>query len=135
AEVNARLQGLGQEMGRWEWLGTRQIGTLPYGCRAFVQAERLRVQSAIPLTIGFFKQRSGQPHALVVNRDYQEGATVEIFAPDTLLRWTRAPGLYRPLEAVPEAGTKLIRNTLTLAPGDAELVRLPRSFDYLATQR
>jgi hypothetical protein len=48
-------------------------------------------------------------------------ATVEIFAPDTLLRWTRAPGLCRVLDAKP--GGAVI-----------QLVRLPRSFDYLTTQ-
>jgi len=51
-DVNARIQALGQEMGRWEWLGTRHVGTLPYGCRAFVQANGLRVQSTTPLTTG-----------------------------------------------------------------------------------
>jgi len=133
-DVNARVQALGQEMGRWEWLGTRQVGTLPYGCRAFAQANGLRVQSPIPLTVGFFKQMSGQPYALFVNRDYKRVANVKIFAADTLLRWTHAPGLYRPLDAAPEPGSKLVRNSLTVSPGDAELVRLPRGFDYLATQ-
>jgi len=70
-----------------------------------------------------------------VNRDYKRVASVKIFAPDTLLRWTRAPGLYRALDAAPEPGSKLVRNSLTVSPGDAELVRLPRGFDYLATQR
>lgn len=133
-DVNAHIQALGQEMARWEWLGARQVGSLPAGTRALTQAEGLRVQSSTPLTVGFFKQMSGQPYALVVNRDYKSVANVKIFAPDTLLRWTRAPGLYRPLDAAPEPGSKLIQNRLTISPGDAELVRLPRSFDYLATQ-
>jgi hypothetical protein len=134
-DVNARIQALGQEIGRWEWLGTRHVGTIPYGCRGFVQAQKLRIQASGPLTVGFFKQMSGQAYALFVNRNYKRVCSVKIFAPDTLLRWTRAPGLYRGLEATPEAGSSLIRNSLSLAPGDAELVRLPRSFDYLATQR
>ena len=133
-DVNARVQALGQEMARWEWLGARHVGALPYGCRALVQTNGLRVQSSVPLAIGFFRQMSGQPYGLIVNRDYKRVASVKIFAPDTLLRWTRAPGLYRPLDAAPEPGSKLVRNNLTVSPGDAELVRLPRGFDYVATQ-
>ena len=134
-DVNARVQLLGQEIGNMEWQGVRHVGGTPYGCRALRASRLLRVESKVPVVIGFFRQMTGTPYALLVNRDYQKVATVQMFAPDTLLRWTRAPGLYRGLPAHPDSLAGLIRNEIMISPGDAELVRLPREFDYVATQQ
>jgi hypothetical protein len=131
-DVNERIQLLGQEIGNMQWQGVRHLAPVPYGCRAFRPSEKLRVESKTPVAIGFFKQMSGATFGLFVNRDYKKVASVQIFAPDTLLRWTRASGLYRVLDAKPAEGA--IQNQLIVGPGDAELVRLPASFDYLTTQ-
>ena len=131
-DVNAHVQALTQEIGTMRWQGVRHVGTVPLGCRGFRATPSLRIESPIPVTIGFFKQMSGANFGLIVNRDYKSVANVKIFAPDTLLRWARAPGLYRTLEAKPIGES--IQNALLVAPGDAELIRLPRSFDYLTTQ-
>jgi hypothetical protein len=133
SEMNGRLQLLGQEIGHMDWLGVRHVGALPYACRALRPGHELRVECKTPLTIGFFRQMSGTTYALVVNRDYRKVATAELFAPDTLLRWTRAPGLYRALDASPQADGS-IQNELIVGPGDAELVRLSRDFDFSTTQ-
>ena len=114
------------------WLGVRHVMTVPLGCRAFRPTHDLRIESKTPIAVGFFKQASGAPYALFVNRDYKSVANVKIFAPDTLVRWARAPGLYRLLGAKPSIDA--IQNDLILGPGDAELLRLPSSFDYLTTQ-
>lgn len=132
ADVNAHVQALTQEIGTMQWQGVRHVGTVPPGCRAFRPTHPLRVESQTPVAIGFFRQMSGANFGLIVNRDYHKVANVRLFAPDTLLRWARAAGLYRTLDAKPSAGA--IENDLIVAPGDAELIRLPRSFDYLTTQ-
>jgi hypothetical protein len=132
ADVNARIQLLAQEIGTMQSQGVRHVFSVPYGCRAFRPTQDLRIESKKPLAVGFFKQASGAPYALLVNRDYKSVAEVKLFAPDTLVRWARAPGLYRDLDAKPSINA--IENDLLLAPGDAELIRLPSSFDYLKTQ-
>ena len=122
AQLNPRLQALGKELSPFRSLGVRYTGPVPYGCKALADTPALRIQATAPLAVGFFRGPEARTYALLVNRDYRRTSLVRLSTRGSFGRWRRSTGYYRSVR--PGA-------VIMLEPGDAELVRLPKDYEYI----